>query len=856
MPTLSAVIDAGMMNKLDGYGWSAEGSLYFQMAENDATDNTGFCPTSASTIKLIRDGSTNDVANTAVTDMFFKANDAFYELKFWPISYKPMQANDILVVEGDFYNETIDTILRVTKTYILLNEDGTATFSATEPETVYQVGELSGHESGGTNTGIYATGLENDAPYSDWAAEYAPTSKECIQIIRGNQTIYRENTGAGAIIKLGGTGYYVKFDTWIDSTNYPLQAGDIIIIEGDFVGTSNYAEAEGVKIHIDKTYITYDGTSFTFVGESSKYINAGNMTQNTSGNPNWFGTDTGTGIYFSLAPNAAPAPADTSDWSYEYKAVNSGTVKLIRDGVTKDITVVDGSCIIKLSDTLYWFKLDSWLLDACGGSIQDGDILVIDGAFTNASNGYTIDVEKTYVTNVNKANDNVVFSKVYNDPTFGDIQLPIVPATVNIGVWNGSYHLFTDDKLAELKDAGVSLIIGIDPLWIGSENNKDMDVLLDRMERYGIGAIAYARNEDTVKGGYINADWDGTTMPAYADHPNLVGFIVADEPTAKSFETLATLKGKYESVMPSDKLFFVNLYSNTVGKNVWNGGSDWENYFADYEEDYVDAYISQINSAVVSWDYYSLIVEDTDTSTKGIRTSYFGNFEIMAKKSTPAWYTLLSAGHPSGAAGVSYATPTLEELRWQMAVAMTYGISDLDHYVYTSGDSGYTTMVEYEDADGDGVAWETTELFDRVSTANKEIKAWEDIYMAYEWEGVGVHDNGSTNTMLSSLENELTLSSYGISNITSNEDLLVGVFQNNGNKAYMITNAGSASSTTVGDGKEFTMKDTTVTLNLSGSYRCVAVIDQGEVKVYSVNDDGAVQIPVDAYEGVFVIPVA
>ena len=71
----------------------------------------------------------------------------------------------------------------------------------------------------------------------------------------------------------------------------------------------------------------------------------------------------------------------------------------------------------------------------------------------------------------------------------------------------------------------------------------------------------------------------------------------------------------------------------------------------------------------------------------------------------------------------------------------------------------------------------------------------------------------------------------------------------------MVTNAGSASSTTVGDGKAFTMNDTTVTLNLSGSYRCVAVIDQGEVKVYSVTNN-SVQIPVGAYEGVFVIPVA
>ena len=94
-----------------------------------------------------------------------------------------------------------------------------------------------------------------------------------------------------------------------------------------------------------------------------------------------------------------------------------------------------------------------------------------------------------------------------------------------------------------------------------------------------------------------------------------------------------------------------------------------------------------------------------------------------------------------------------------------------------------------------------------------------------------------------------------VAGVSTTQDVLVGVFNYNGNKAYMVTNAGSAGSTTVGDGKNFTMTDATVTLNLvDGDYKCVAVIDNGEISYVAV-ENNTVTIPVSAYEGVFVIPV-
>ena len=186
-------------------------------------------------------------------------------------------------------------------------------------------------------------------------------------------------------------------------------------------------------------------------------------------------------------------------------------------------------------------------------------------------------------------------------------------------------------------------------------------------------------------------------------------------------------------------------------------------------------------------------------------------------------------------------------------------MQNIDHYVYVSHAGDYSTMVEYEDADGDGIYWETTALYNDIKTVDNEYLAWDHIYMAYNWVGVGKYSANSKDTMLDQLKNCVTLSNYGISNISAGENLLVGVFESNGNKAYMVTNAGSTSTSwfggDVGDGREFNMADSSVTLTLDAAdYKCVAVIDNGEISYVAVNNN-QVTLNVEAYEGVFVIPV-
>ncbi len=797
-----------------------------------------YTPAEASGFKLIRGGVTYNVGvNGSGTIVKFTDRDYFVKLEDHTIKFSdssavlPMQDGDILIIEGSWVQATDPTVkVNFAKTYILL--DGTnAIFSATEPVVtpVYEVGVLAPH-SAGTNVdsesgyikGIYAVGTATEATYNtDWSVDYAPVSAENVQLIRGGATYHVGVPGTRTLILFSQTDYYLDVNEGtITNGLLPLQEGDILLLEGQF---SCNQDAYSV-INITKTYISISGNTAVFSAEDPRIINVGTMYAHEAG---FSGGDTISGIYFMTESNAVPA---NEDWSVRYAATDASNVKLIRGGTTQNIAVVGANTIVKMSDQAGWLCLENASIISTY-PIVAGDVLVVEGAFHNTSNGYTMVIEKTYII---VGSDGVSFTTQYEETDYGTVILPTSVDTMTIGTWAGSYHHFTDERLAELKKAGITKLIGVNPAYVGSENNNDVAVLLDRCAKYGISVVIDLR------------DWDGSTVPSYANHPYLIGFLMYDEPNTADFETLATLKTQFDAVMPSDKLFYVNLFpecaaDSSLGELTW-----WDELVGtdlDYDEDYVTAFLNALDIEVLSWDNYSLL------EGSGIRTDYFHNFEVMASKNLPLWYTMLSAGH--GTTSTNYATPTAAELRWQMAVAMTYGVQNIDHYVYYSHESDYTCMLQCVDG-----VYSTTALYDDILAVDNEYLAWDNIFMAYNWVGVGVHNTGSGNSMLTTLENSLTLSNYGIAATSASENLLIGVFENNGNKAYMVTNAGSAGTTTVGDGKNFSMNDTTVTMTLTDAdYKCVAVIDNGEISYVAVNADNTVTLNVQAYEGVFVIPV-
>ena len=129
---------------------------------------------------------------------------------------------------------------------------------------------------------------------------------------------------------------------------------------------------------------------------------------------------------------------------------------------------------------------------------------------------------------------------LYEQTEYGAVSLEYCDEDLTIGVWNGAFHWFDEAYMKLMEDAGIDLIIGVKDMWIWEGDGAPM---LDLAEQYGITFIADLRG------------WDGETVPAYAEHPALEGFLLYDEPSSTQFEYLTALKENFEAIMPDDVMF-------------------------------------------------------------------------------------------------------------------------------------------------------------------------------------------------------------------------------------------------------------------------------------------------------------
>jgi hypothetical protein len=355
--------------------------------------------------------------------------------------------------------------------------------------------------------------------------------------------------------------------------------------------------------------------------------------------------------------------------------------------------------------------------------------------------------------------------------------------------------------------------------------NTNVQQQLDAAYENGVSVIVNERN------------WDGT-VPSYADHSAFMGMCIYDEPAYDYFDTLASQKAQWDASALQDKMFFVNTFPSYAASDIlgekWY---DWGNTVTTYDR-YIKNYIQEVNPTVLSMDHYPIVSAD---GTKTIRENWLADMDICAHYASqagiPFWYTLLAAGHES-----VYEVATLEELRWQMAVGQAYGAQGLMHFMFGPQGENCVAML-------DASLENTTELYDRVAIANAEVAKWDHIYMNFTWQGTDtiLGSNNSSNAAfdLCKYTKDATKNSC-ITAISSNEDLLCGMFKDgSNNQGFMIVNA-----TNPAEGK-----DATVNITFEAGYTGAMIIQKGEQEIVYFNGN-ATQITVPSSEGIFIIPLA
>ncbi len=381
-----------MSSHPDGWKSEANGGLYFNLDANDAPFATDwslrYVPTTTGAIKLIRNGVTTDVANTGA-EMLVKYREDSYYLEFWPISLKPIVEGDTLVIEGSFVNAANNVVLVIDKTYVTI-ENGQPVFT-TEASSVIEAGHMQPHANGwntSNNEGLYFKLNANEVPYDGWNTEYEPVSAASVKLIRGEETFNIGIPGRGTVVKYSDTEYYLKLVAWTIGEYAPIVPGDRLVVEGQFKNADN-----GVTFNISRTVITVgENYELTFTDEENVdgTIQAGVM----SSHPNGWNTQNNKGMYFTLASNEVPY---SDQWDVFYYPTTAENIKLIRGGETVDIAQTDREFIVKFEDTGYYLKLEKWTIGDYFPLVP-GDVVIVEGDFTNQVSGVTFNISKTYIT--------------------------------------------------------------------------------------------------------------------------------------------------------------------------------------------------------------------------------------------------------------------------------------------------------------------------------------------------------------------------------------------------------------------------------------------------------------------------
>ena len=414
---------------------------------------------------------------------------------------------------------------------------------------------------------------------------------------------------------------------------------------------------------------------------------------------------------------------------------------------------------------------------------------------------------------------------------------------MNIGVYHAPGWSFrSQSDYNTIAALGVNLIVPEQSTLNFAINASDALQQLDRAQTAGLKVIVhdwYIQNNLQTTTSAFN-----TSYPDYIDyyksHPAFYGVEVRDEPNAGEFNNIRDLYALFKARMPADK-YFVNLYPGYAGTNLGTSGSSDRERFRNY----VDGFVSTVKPSVLSYDHYPLLRGTTQT----VRGDFFHDLEYVSRKAhaagIPANNILLSTAHAGYGGSQNVYDITESEIRWQAACAMAYGYQSYMYYNYCHKDSGDNNAKSLID-------WNTgapTAQYYRVQNVTGEIRAWEHVYMNFNWHGTAVAYSGTIPAIFSNINQRANVNAIGGMTAaavgSSSQQALIGQFTDAaGYKAFMLVNASRPGASVTAN----------VSCTFESQYGGLLVYAKGVPSFIGLNS-GQARISLEPGEGKFVIPV-
>jgi hypothetical protein len=174
----------------------------------------------------------------------------------------------------------------------------------------------------------------------------------------------------------------------------------------------------------------------------------------------------------------------------------------------------------------------------------------------------------------------------------------------------------------------------------------------------------------------------------FAKHPAVLGYYLTDEPGAAAFPALAKWTAALHTAAPK-QLAFVNLFPNYASAGQMGVPT--------YPQ-YLEAFISQVKPAVVSYDHYALMDDGA------LRGGYFQNLgqarAAAEHHGLPFWNVVLGNSH------FNYAEPSDATLRFQVYTSLAYGARGIGWFTYVAPQVGNYRLAAIDQFGNKTATWD------------------------------------------------------------------------------------------------------------------------------------------------------
>lgn len=406
-----------------------------------------------------------------------------------------------------------------------------------------------------------------------------------------------------------------------------------------------------------------------------------------------------------------------------------------------------------------------------------------------------------------------------------------------IAGWGGPYAAEEDYRLA--REAGINHFL------VPEEYSKQdiflNQAVLDLNTNAGITGVMHVGNSYNSALKKHDTDYN-----AFAGHIDRVCY--SDEPIYRDFDTLKEWAAEHDEKYGDKFAFYVNLLGATEKVTDFGSTADSQT-FEHYLEEYCSKVLGEIKigEKILSCDYYP-IVENVTYGITSFRLNWLYSLEqtmhYAHEYGAKHEEMIQVAKHRNGSD--NYPEATESSLRFQAYVLLNFETSGFTYFTYSSPDSGFSgSCVNLNKSQS------LNDQYYYVKKINEELRAFENIYLNYKVDGVMPvyssenEDESDENPVMKMMKYSVA-SLDGVSSVVASQDTLVsGMSDKDGNKAMVITNFSNPYD---GDSDEVTIR-----FDSSKKYTRLALFRKGERKVYEIKNN-QITLELEMGEGVFVMP--